>query len=270
MKKVLTLSTVLVVGFLLIVSPANSEITRRLTLRQRGASPQRGTMGKLGAALARLHTDYADSEARGTQATFKPFSRLIRAKAGLVLIDAVAADDAATLHANLKALGLQRSARFGRLVSGWFPITAIDKMGSLQSLQYARLSVARTQAGVVTSQGDEAMRSDIARVSSGVDGTGVTVGVLSDSYNCLGDAADDIANGDLPSKVTVRDDLNGIECLATGTDEGRAMYPKFPAFCRWRERMEALPTTIKLRAALPPREPIQHAREWSSSHRPKY
>ena len=54
------------------------------------------------------------------------------------------------------------------------------------------------------------------------------------------------------------------------TDEGRAMYPKFPAFCRWRERMEALPTTIKLRAALPPREPIQHAREWASSRRPKY
>jgi len=54
------------------------------------------------------------------------------------------------------------------------------------------------------------------------------------------------------------------------TNEGRAMYPKFPAFCRWRERMEALPTTMKLRATLPPREPIPHAREWAISHRPKY
>ena len=39
---------------------------------------------------------------------------------------------------------------------------------------------------------------------------------------------------------------------------------------RWRERMENLPTTKKLRASLPPRAPIQHAREWAVSHRPKY
>jgi len=54
------------------------------------------------------------------------------------------------------------------------------------------------------------------------------------------------------------------------TEEGRQLYPKFPAFCRWRERMENLPTTKKLRAGLPPREPIAHAREWAVSHRPKY
>jgi glutathione S-transferase len=52
--------------------------------------------------------------------------------------------------------------------------------------------------------------------------------------------------------------------------EAKAMYPKYPAFCRWRERMEALPTVKKLRAALPPRAPIEHAREWAISHRPKY
>jgi len=54
------------------------------------------------------------------------------------------------------------------------------------------------------------------------------------------------------------------------TGEGRTLYPKFPAFCRWRERIENLPTTKKLRASLPPREPIAHAREWAVSHRPKY
>ncbi|MGY8676215.1 glutathione S-transferase family protein [Bradyrhizobium sp. UFLA05-153] len=54
------------------------------------------------------------------------------------------------------------------------------------------------------------------------------------------------------------------------TEEGRKMYPQFPAFCRWRERMESLPTTRKLRAILPPRAPIDHAGEWANSHRPKY
>jgi glutathione S-transferase len=52
--------------------------------------------------------------------------------------------------------------------------------------------------------------------------------------------------------------------------EAKAMYPKYPAFCRWRERMEGLPTVRTLRAALPPRAPIEHAREWAVSHRPKY
>jgi glutathione S-transferase len=54
------------------------------------------------------------------------------------------------------------------------------------------------------------------------------------------------------------------------TEEGKAMYPKYPAFCRWRDRMESLPTTQKLRAILPPRAPIAHAREWAHSHRPRY
>ena len=54
------------------------------------------------------------------------------------------------------------------------------------------------------------------------------------------------------------------------TEEGQGMYPKYPAFCRWRERMEAPPTVRKLRAALPPHAPIEHARQWAASHRPKY
>jgi glutathione S-transferase len=54
------------------------------------------------------------------------------------------------------------------------------------------------------------------------------------------------------------------------TDEGKAMYPKYPAFSRWREGMEALPSVRKLRASLPSRAPIEHAREWAVSHRPKY
>jgi glutathione S-transferase len=52
--------------------------------------------------------------------------------------------------------------------------------------------------------------------------------------------------------------------------EGKAMYPGFPAVQAWRERMEALPTVQRSRAARPPRTPIEHARKWPDSHRPKY
>jgi glutathione S-transferase len=54
------------------------------------------------------------------------------------------------------------------------------------------------------------------------------------------------------------------------TEEGKAMYLKYPLFCAWRARMEALPSVKRFRAALPPREPIEHARKWALSHRPKY
>ena len=43
------------------------------------------------------------------------------------------------------------------------------------------------------------MRADVTRSSYGVDGTGITVGVLSDSYDVVGGAAADEASGDLPA-----------------------------------------------------------------------
>ena len=52
--------------------------------------------------------------------------------------------------------------------------------------------------------------------------------------------------------------------------EAQAMYPNFPAICAWRERMESLPTMRRFRAAQPSRRPIEHARRWVVSHRPKY
>ena len=54
------------------------------------------------------------------------------------------------------------------------------------------------------------------------------------------------------------------------TPEGKAMYASFPVVQAWRERMEALPTVQHFRAAQPPRVPIEHARKWAVSHRPKY
>jgi len=75
----------------------------------------------------------------------------------------------------------------------------------------------------------------------------------------------------LGSELTIADFYMLPSTYAFGlTEEGKAMYPKFPAVCRWRERMEALPTVQRFRAAQPPRAPIEHAREWAVSHRPKY
>src|SRR5262249_40409572 len=50
--------------------------------------------------------------------------------------------------------------------------------------------------------------------------------------------------------------------------EGKQTLPKFPAIVAWDDRMDALPSVIKFNAKLPPRAPIQHAREWVHHHRP--
>jgi hypothetical protein len=86
-----------------------------------------------------------------------------------------------------------------------------------------------TNAGLITSQGDTALRSFRARGVFGVDGTGIKVGVLSDSYNTIAGnpAADDVLRKDLPG-LTNPDHPNPVQVLqdfplGTRTDEGRAM-----------------------------------------------
>ncbi|MBN8721355.1 MAG: S8 family serine peptidase [Acidobacteria bacterium] len=80
--------------------------------------------------------------------------------------------------------------------------------------------------GTVNSQGDTTHRAATARTMFSVNGTGIKIGVLSDTFNALGGATNDITTGNLPgpgnpngftTPVTVLQDL------VSGTDEGRAM-----------------------------------------------
>ncbi len=76
-----------------------------------------------------------------------------------------------------------------------------------------------TRKGTVTSQADFAMQAERLRVlEPGFDGTGVKIGVLSDTFDARGGAAGDIASGDLPA-----DGVEVLQDLASGSDEGRAM-----------------------------------------------
>ncbi len=83
--------------------------------------------------------------------------------------------------------------------------------------------------GSRNSQGDRTHRSFDARNAFGVDGTGLKIGVISDSFNNLGAAAADVTNGDLPGPgnpngFTTPVQFAGSGDLAGGgSDEGRAM-----------------------------------------------
>lgn len=81
----------------------------------------------------------------------------------------------------------------------------------------------------VVSEGDAVARADAAREQFGVDGAGVMVGILSDSYNVLGGAAQDVAQGELPGTGNPCGRFTPVGILAEspgatdGLDEGRAL-----------------------------------------------
>ena len=125
---------------------------------------------------------------------------LVQIHDDFVVIDAVASGDTDDLWQDLVGLGLQHASSFGRFVSGWLPISSIVDMAALTTLQFAQpVFKPITSVGLTTSQADVAMHADVARSLFGVDGTGVTVGALSDSFDRgPGSAAADVASGDLP------------------------------------------------------------------------
>ena len=86
-----------------------------------------------------------------------------------------------------------------------------------------------------TSEGDTQLKADAARSAFDIDGSGITVGVLSNSYNkdssAPTTAETDIASGDLPGAANPCNRLTPINVIAESqnqdpsrnTDEGRAM-----------------------------------------------
>ena len=136
-----------------------------------------------------------------------------------VVIDATAKDgDGAALLTALTAIGLQQGGSFGSMASGVLPVASIASLLTLSDLSFARESGAISSGGSVTNQADVSVHADTARSTYGVDGSGLKVGVLSDSFNNLGGMSGDITSGDLPSDTTILSDLS-----SGGTDEGRAM-----------------------------------------------
>jgi subtilisin family serine protease len=109
-------------------------------------------------------------------------------------------------------------------------LSAVPRVASVTEV-LAPILAATECTGLVTSEGDAQLNASSARTAFNVDGSGVTVGILSDSFDrsasALTHAATDVASGDLPgpgnrcgrgTPVSLLDDSDG-----GGIDEGRAM-----------------------------------------------
>ena len=83
--------------------------------------------------------------------------------------------------------------------------------------------------GSVTSNGDVKHNAALARTNFGVNGTGIKIGILSDSYDTRStgvNASDDVISGDLPGPGNPNGFTTPVTVLsdhAAGSDEGRAM-----------------------------------------------
>jgi hypothetical protein len=192
--------------------------------------------------LAELARPAARSAPRATQAARLSLpaagpGSLLR-DGGRLVIEARFAPGAAVEPGPLEAAGaqvLQVSERY-RAATATVAPADLRALGSLPVIaavdEVLRPLVRATDCGgSARSEGDALLNAANARSSFAVDGSGVTVGVLSDSFDrALGaatHAAEDVAGGDLPgpgspcgsaSPVAVLDDSD-----AAGKDEGRAM-----------------------------------------------
>jgi hypothetical protein len=191
------------------------------------AAGSSGVATKLGPWLANVHEEYQGSS---NKRAFRSRNSAMRVQGGLISLD-LYANDGASLQRSLTALGARNIKSHGPLVSAQVPVSALGQLAALPALRFAIPSLAKVRVasqGDVVSQGDVSLGSNTVRATTGLDGTGVTVGVMSDSYQCnpapfvpgapTTTAAQDEATQDVPPGVEVLD--NGP---CPGSDEGRGM-----------------------------------------------
>jgi len=176
------------------------------------------------AGSVRTRSKLADWRALNPAARFQ-----VTAMAGpMVLIDAVTRGDPQRLKAALVSLGLQGASAFSNDVSGWMPVSQLTAAAARTEVHAMRAALPRARAGSVTSTGDYVQGSAALRTLwPNLDGKGITVGVLSDSFDCYAiyaqpgsgvpasgpsgyasngftaDAGKDVSTGDLPATVDV-------------------------------------------------------------------
>ena len=103
---------------------------------------------------------------------------------------------------NAGATIVNTSGRYGVVTAAVDPsrLQALGKLPVVASAweALAPMEAAACPSGPIVSQGDTQLNAASARSISGVDGSGVTIGILSDSYNNLGGAATGVSAGELP------------------------------------------------------------------------
>lgn len=223
LQLLLSLTLLALLSGLIAPLQAQAQVTKEMPLGPRISTP-------LALLYQRYRQDLSVAVRQGAApALVVPDARFVKARSlqvagNRVFIKAIAAGSAAKLANSIRALGGTVTGMYKFMVSAYVPVGSLGQMANLTTLNCALPGYKyRLHVGLVTSQGDRAMKTDKVRQNFAVDGTGVKVGVLSDSFDKSGTGsyATDITSGDLPAGVQVVADRRGAQ--GVGTDEGRAM-----------------------------------------------
>ena len=184
-----------------------------------GELPNRAKHGNLAKLDTALATAVLQHENGMNAASYTGNSKSNHNK---ILVEVIATTENG-LWEKLQEHGMQVVNCYKHLCSAYASISSLVSVSSLDVVNFVQKVQVHAHAGSVESEGDEAMYANIARATFGLNGTGIKIGVISVSYNCL--LAQDIATGDLPNDVQVVNDLSyPTECLDLGgTDKGQAM-----------------------------------------------
>ncbi|MDR3620298.1 MAG: S8 family serine peptidase, partial [Paludisphaera borealis] len=182
------------------------------------ADIQNGPMANLGGQLVTLYQKFQSGLTSNQLSQQFP---LLQIKNGSVQIGLTTGGDISKLGTSVVNMGMQITAASGQygLIEGWMPISQLLNVAKLPNLVSGHpiYKPHTYYQGIANNQAQQSLFADAAAQKYNVTGAGVTVGVLSDSFNALGGYATDVSTGDLPAGITPLQDLT------TGTDEGRAM-----------------------------------------------
>lgn len=162
-----------------------------------------------------------------------PFANMITNGTKIrVQIVAASAADITNLKKILSAKGMTAIVSYKNFINGDIAVNNIPSLEEITNIMMVKPEYKpKFNSGVVKSQADKAMRADIAREEFGVNGSGVKIGILSDSYNALGGAPEGVIKGELPGignpdgfnkPVVVLKDPS-LSQIPNLNDEGRAM-----------------------------------------------
>ncbi len=114
-------------------------------------------------------------------------------------IIAASVNDLSELTKTLAAKGLTNIVSYENSIDADIEVNKIASLEEITSIMMVKpIYKPATHSGAVQTQVDRAIRSDIARTNFGVNGNGIKIGILSDSYNALGGAVAGVAAGELP------------------------------------------------------------------------
>ncbi|MCP1385200.1 3-coathanger stack domain-containing protein [Runella salmonicolor] len=187
------------------------------------ASVAQNPASKLSYELQRLVPGFIPIQTEGDEMVF---DQIMYDTKGNIVVQLLAKTGSEVLVNELRAKNFEIIVTTKFTVTISVPVSRINELENVQEMRKARAEY-KPGHGAVVSQGDTAMKSHLARVTYGVNGAGVKVGVLSDSYNRLGGAAAGVTNGELPGPGNPNGFTTPVELLQEGPsgsiDEGRAM-----------------------------------------------